>query len=352
MRSSLNSLVLSLLATVLFGGAALAQGPGVCQIPQDFQSQCAQQPYPGQAIYGAPAYGGCDTGGEACGPCWTVTADGVVFQRSTTRSQDIFAPAPSVAALPSVNSQSALDFPMEVGPQFSVIRHGPCGWDLEVAYFQVDGWAATAFVPGTSVMQTGGNGTGFLVDNASARYASAIYMGEINVRRQWLDCLTLLAGFRMGEYNERYSADGTGSQIPVPISFRENTFNHLYGFQLGADAQAYSNGVLRINTWCKAGIYDNFASANSRQIQAGISDDSVAGTREQMAFMGEAGVVLTYQITCHLAARFVYEAAWLEGIALAPEQIPNNNFVAGVTTLDTHGGVFFHGGGMGLELKF
>ena len=79
----------------------------------------------------------------------------------------------------------------------------------------------------------------------------------------------------------------------------------------------------------------------------------LAATRKDpIAFLGEAGVVLTYAITQNLALRASYEAMWLEGVALAPEQIGASDFVAGTASVDTHGGVFYQGGGVGLEYRF
>ena len=73
---------------------------------------------------------------------------------------------------------------------------------------------------------------------------------------------------------------------------------------------------------------------------------------DQIAFLGEAGVVLTYAITERLAFRASYEAIWLEGVALAPEQIGASNFLTSTAMVDTSGGVLYQGCGLGLEYRF
>ncbi len=137
------------------------------------------------------------------------------MQRSTTRSQTLFTDLNGGELLNS----KYLDFPVEVGPQLSAIRQIGCGpFAVEVGYFQVDGFNANGSVPGTSVMVTDVNGPYFFVTDATARYTSALYMGDLNIRWQWNDWLTLLSGFRMGQLNENYHAVGTGARTPVPVT--------------------------------------------------------------------------------------------------------------------------------------
>ena len=320
--------------------------------PQYGGPQYAGPECDGQQYGAAPSCGGLDPNG-GCRPGWTFRADGVLIQRSTTRSQTLFRSGFGATAPELLNSKTGLNFPVEASPQLSAIRHGPNGWDIEVGYLQIDGWDANAFLPGLSFMVTDDGPANFGVIDASARYISALYMGEINVRREWLDGLTLLAGFRMGELDERYQTVAAGGFFPVPVIFTSTTVNHLYGFQLGADLKMFDNGPLRVNGLCKAGAYQNFINRSSQEVDTGFSDQTVSATCDRTAFMGEAGIVVSYQFTKHLSARFVYQAAWLEGVALAPEQIPNNiDFAAGTGTVDGAGGLFYHGGGAGLELKF
>jgi hypothetical protein len=68
--------------------------------------------------------------------------------------------------------------------------------------------------------------------------------------------------------------------------------------------------------------------------------------------MGEVGLLLTYRVNCHLAFRASANAMWLDGVALAPEQIGTTNFYEDTATVDSHGGIFYYGGGLGAEVKF
>jgi hypothetical protein len=282
-----------------------------------------------------------------CDPHWSFTGDGVALQRSSTRSQRLLSRVnPTTELLDSRH----LDFPASMGFQLSAIRRGPCGWEWELGYFHIDSWNADFTSTGTSFMTTSSDGTGYLVTNGEAHYTSRIYLAEVNLRRQWCDGLTVLVGFRAGELNESYTASGVGTRTAAPVSLNIGTFNHLYGFQTGADYEFYNmGGPLRISALCKAGIYGNSAMQSTER---GTGDGTLADHRYQAAFMGEAGAVATYQVTCHLSLRASCQAVWIEGVALAPEQIGANDFTGVTAGIDTHGGVFYYGGGLGAELKF
>jgi hypothetical protein len=286
-----------------------------------------------------------------CDPHWSFTADAVALQRSSSRSQPLFIGIATIAAPPDLLNARNLEFPTEFGFQLSAVRRGPCGWEWELGYFQIDGWNANSTVSGNSFMVTSSDGAGFAVTDAEAHYKSAIHLAEINLRRECgCDGLTLLVGFRAGELNELYTAY---APTPGPVSLNVNTFNHLFGFQTGAIYEFYNmGGPLRVSTLCKAGIYGNSAIQSSRQIDTGTSDDTLAYHRNQAAFIGEVGTVATYQVTCHLSLRASCQAVWIEGVALAPEQIGANDFTTLTPSIDTHGGIFYYGGGLGAEVKF
>lgn len=362
MRAFSLAMVLSLATVSMWLAQAQAQMPGACQIPSGQpmmmgpgacmpQGQCmapeacmgqAQCPGP-MGIYDVP----CDAG--ACRPRFTFAGEGIALQRSTTRSQTLLQGDNRSDLLNS----KYLNFPVEFGPKVSAIWHDACdcGWDVEVAYFQVDGFAANAFMPGTSTIVSDVS-TGASVTDANVRYTSALYNGELNVRQQWCDWLTLSCGFRMVQLNEQYNAAGTSVQSSALVTVTDNTSNHLYGFQLGADAEVYNmGGALTINGLCKAGIYQNYANQVLTRT-FGSTVESLDARRDHAAFLGEVGIVARYAFTKRLALRASYEAMWLEGVALAPEQISATDFTSHIATCDTAGGVFYHGGGLGFEYRF
>jgi hypothetical protein len=283
-----------------------------------------------------------------CEPHWGFTADAVVLKRLNPRDTILFyspvAPT-EVLGADRLNSDAAIGF------QLGAVRHGPCGWDIELGYFQIDGWNGNRSVPGDSLMMTGASG--YFVTNAETQYKSSIHLAEINVRRQWFEGFSILAGFRAGEVNEIYGASGLDTTALTTDSLETKAFNHLYGFQLGAEWEFYNRGgPLRISALCKSGLYDNAASQTSTTTDATQGVLSVNAHRNQTAFMGEASIITSYDVTRHLTFRALCQAMWIEGIALAPEQVLDNDFGGQGTTLNTHGGIFAYGGGLGVEYKF
>ncbi len=311
-----------------------------------------QGPYAPQAADGNPAAPEQALSG-ACAPCahpWSFRADEVFLQRSTTRSQSLFVDPTTGADV--LNSQTGLNFPVAAGFQVAASRQMVDSWSLEVRYLQLDGWDANHYLPDPSVMVTDHTGPFFPMDYASARYTSAIYMGELNVRQQVNEWWAILAGFRMGELDDRYLATGQETfLVPETATLSTNAFNHLYGFQIGADVKLLDAGPWKLNMVGKAGIYDNAISQDSQR-QDLLINDRAQGSVNQVAFLGEADLDLSYQINSHLWAHFTYQAVWLTGVALAPEQIAGTDFASGATAIDSGGSLFYHGGGVAFEVRF
>ena len=364
MRVFLTPIIVLLVATSAWLGCladpAAGDGPGVCQMvqnwvggcqgPSEEQEPCEESGY----VYGVPNT-------APCGPHWSFAAEAIALERTAPRKQLLFVQPPS-ASTDSLYAND-LNFPVALGFRVDGIRHDVCGCDWEVGYFQVDGFAADASVPGTSTMITNAIDPtkNPLVNNGEAHYKSAIYSGEVNVRTQWCDAVATLAGFRMGQLNEHYL--GTGSMFTTfnpsrtDYTLATNTSNQLYGFQVGADVGVYDmGGPLQINVLCKAGIFDNFAHQNYQRLVVtnGIitSNDCPVAGRNQAAFLGETGAVATYALTKRLAFRASAQVLWLTGVALAPEQVTTFNLSTKRDSIDTSGAAFYYGGGMGVEYRF
>lgn len=355
MRVFLPPMILSLAAMSWLAGAAAPAAAGAPADPQVYEplafegqgQDTGQSPYadPASTILGLLAP-------DDCGPRWIVAAEVVAIERLPPRSQRLFVGPPGTRGIEPIDAQN-MDFDVALGPKISAVRRGPCGWELEVAYFQVDGSTAQATIPGEWVMVTDAN-IGFTVANPQFRDTSAVYWGELNVRRQCTDWLNVWVGLRVGEFDEHYRADGMGTSplARVPVSVNYNTYNHLYGFQIGSDAEVYNmGGPLLVHMLCKAAILGNSANQNARRVQTGVSDESAEAQVGKTTFFGEAGVAATYALTCHLAFRVSAQATWLEGVAMVTDQIGTTDFT-GISRVNANGSLFYYGGGLGFEYRY
>ncbi|HEY4760254.1 MAG TPA: hypothetical protein VIH42_06720 [Thermoguttaceae bacterium] len=237
-------------------------------------------------------------------------------------------------------------FQNEFGPRVSLIRQGVFGHDIELNYFGIDGWKASKEVINPNIRQEPGE-SGFRFD-----YGSQLHNVEINLRRPVTENMTLLAGFRWVEIHENFDVtafnfDGPEEEETLVLTL--NTDNHLYGFQIGFDGTLYSHGgPLRIDCVLKAGIY-----GNSADLTVIIPEPDLfwRNNRWHTAFIGEIGLIGVYQVNDHLALRAGYQAMWVEGAALALDQL-NDIYSEEEIGPYTGGSLFYHGAIAGLELRF
>jgi hypothetical protein len=78
-------------------------------------------------------------------------------------------------------------------------------------------------------------------------------------------------------------------------------------------------------------------------------DYAAAASDNHAAFVGELGFTAVYQLSPHWSLRAGYQMLWLEGVAVAAEQVPAIDLLAGLAAVDTTGSPFYHGANVGLE---
>jgi hypothetical protein len=288
---------------------------------------------------------------------WEGSAGFVLLQRSNPPSRDI---ARGLNDLPNQTIDAGqFGFQYEVGPELTVLRHCDCA-DIEFRWFQVNDFMSQSATvhdsfgfgfPFRYLLGVTGNGV-----DVSAQYLSQLSNFELNFKRPVNDCITVFAGLRFVELNERLTINSTpGGGDPLPIFVR--SFNDLYGFQLGSDITVWDRGgPFRLLTTCKAGVYSNFTRNRADNGEENSTyEDSASATHA--AFLGELGVFGTYQITKRLSARLGYEVMCLDGVALAPEQQPRLDPAHdpddyGSPSVATCGTVLYHGVVGNLEFRF
>ncbi|MGA2797417.1 MAG: BBP7 family outer membrane beta-barrel protein [Thermoguttaceae bacterium] len=290
---------------------------------------------------------------------WTASADFIILDRTGGVDRTLIEEAPPATfAAPGIPLLNANDFHQGFhgGPRVGLIRHGDCCYDLELLYFQIDGWSSIQSFsgpPGTLSFTSPGP---FIATNPPDEpmefdYSSQLYNAEFNVRWNPICRLTMLAGFRWLELREDLDGGNLlgGVTPPVLFSFWDtNTKNNFYGFQIGADGLIVDRGCFTIDGLVKAGIFGNHAEQST--IAGGLGP--FTASTNHTAFLGEVGLQCKYQATCHLTLRAGYEAIWLQGVALAPGQIAETNIVSGETGINANSGVFYHGATAGLEYSF
>jgi hypothetical protein len=296
--------------------------------------------------------------GDCCGPLWTARADGILLHRSNPDDAvlvtDSFLPGGNTL-LDAAN----FDFDFEGGFDVSLRRHnifGTC-WDLEALYFGVDGWNAQTgainSASGAAVQFAHPIGNIAYGADLSASYRSELHNVEINGWRPIRPWLSLLAGFRYMELNENGLAltQDVLSQVPNTANYAIGAENRLTGFQIGADTRVWSGPRLDLNCTLKAGVFDNRASNGvsiTQDLGGNFASDASAS---HTAFVGQLDVAGVYRLNSCWSLRAGYQLLWIEGVALASEQVAVSDPFNGLATVDTTGSPFYHGAFFGLEFR-
>ncbi len=281
---------------------------------------------------------------------WTGSAGALFMGRSDPNSVPLLL---SAAGATKFNAQQ-MDFNVATGLEIGASRETQYG-RVEFRYFQIDGWNAVGNTPFLAadfegyVPPAGIGAPGV----ATFQNKSELHSGEINIWRPVSEWLNVSAGFRWAELDDRLEQ---AFVVPgVTLNFRTDALNHLYGFQVGADALLWMGEKCEISGIAKAGIYGNSADQSTTEAVLPVGFSGAGGIRDDgTAFLGELGVKGKWQIkpTINLVAE--YRLMWIDGVALAPDQLPHtpSPFPAGTTVprrLD-RSTVFYSGAFIGLEI--
>jgi hypothetical protein len=164
------------------------------------------------------------------------------------------------------------------------------------------------------------------------------------------------AGFRYLYLGEELniSAQRTVAGQIEEGNYNIRTANHLYGAQLGARLRR-SRGLFGWEATGKAGLFGN--AAQQKQAVTDFPDfalrPTVSNSGGVAAFVGELNLSALYRLTDAWNVRAGYNAMWIEGLALAPDQL-DFNFAAAPSgnQLRNGGGMFLHGVNVGLEARW
>ena len=279
------------------------------------------------------------------GCCWTASAEAMIMSRSGGKSSDILVDPVSGAEL--VNS-NGFSFPWAAGERVGIVAEDAiCCCDVEASYFGMDEWSTSQSVVASD------NGAELLFFNnpglatfvlpgqvVNFSYISRLHSAEINLRHPVWERLSVLMGFRYLDLHEDLKSTIDGAPV-----LDVNVDNHLYGGQIGLNVAFINCCNCSIEGVVKAGVY-----GNSSDLAMSIPDLNLGLLTSHTAVQGEVGLTAIFQLTDHLSARLGYQAMWLDGIAIASDQVEN---VDPSNPKPYMGGtLFYHGATAGFEYAF
>jgi hypothetical protein len=286
----------------------------------------------------------CDCGdmcNSYCGPLWSVRAGAAILERTNDNDRRTLVRSGGA----SVAATDDFDFDFAGGPNVTLTRWLRNGTGIETCYFGALEWEAdeSFTTPGAWTTDTIPPISGINSITIDAKYISRLNSTEINWRGSPNQTVAWLAGFRWVELHEELNADLNIAEIGL------NTDNHIYGGQLGAILQLLQNGgPLSAEAWFKGGVYGNDADSEFSLDTIG-PDFAGKAERGQTAFVGDIAVSGAYMLSDNLAFRSGYQLLWIEGVALAGDQVNATNFTTG-QGINTKGGVFYHGALVSFDL--
>jgi hypothetical protein len=132
-------------------------------------------------------------------------------------------------------------------------------------------------------------------------------------------------------------------------SYQVRAANDLYGPQFGVRLR-HCRGPWSVEGTGKVAVFGNDASTS--QVLTDFPDFVLRDVRASdgdVAFLGELNLSLIRQVSDHWFLRGGYNLIWIDGIALAPDQLDFTLASTSGTTIDTDNTMFLHGVNLGIE---
>jgi hypothetical protein len=177
-------------------------------------------------------------------------------------------------------------------------------------------------------------------------------------RQEKMGCTqSLLVGLRGISEQERWQWLSRQNNIAPEVfsgDYFVNTKNWLLGFQVGGDfMQTHENWYWGVKG--DAGIYCNFSNGTAHI--AGIDDNAAANrfidgvaSGQTAAFFGELTFMAGYNINDHMIVHAGWDLALLGGLAVAPDQVAFDTYLADKNPfLNTGSQIFYTGLSLGFE---
>ena len=282
-------------------------------------------------------------------PAWYLRGDNVWLNRSRADDHNLTSYDNLNTASDPRNGHFLLDtnevtYPLESGMRITLGRYLTDTWMIEGTYYGDVSWDRRN---GTANFPTGANGLGPLLpywgpnvgafdtsaftgaNVMTAAYETQFNSFELNVRHSIWATTSIMAGFRymnVGDLFQLTASDNANNSTPGAVGiYRTWTNNNLVGFQLGSE-YAHDLWFPRLYgsvDW-RGGVYANFAEQKNLLFNTGDTYDQRSVRDVPFATAWDITFTLSYLATDHLTIRGGYTFLFIDGIALAPDQLDTN----------------------------
>jgi hypothetical protein len=218
----------------------------------------------------------------------------------------------------------------------------------ELSYFGIFDWHAAKSANGHNDLAFPGElGRAsldyFASDEMFMTYHSQLNSVEANAIRSSGE-FSLLAGFRYLSVYETLNSRSLDADAGTG-HYLISTTNNLFGGQIGARFQRAHNRFAWDATG-KAAVLGNGASEwqfVTDAVPNGFLRERIGDSNARFSFVGDVNVSANYRLFSFLTVRAGYNLLWLQGVALAPEQLDFGTSAMSGAEIRLDGGFFAHG---------
>lgn len=326
---------------------------------------------------------------------WILSIEAIALQRTASVNRTLVERVPGAVPFiatfttPGTEAFNSNQFRqgLSVGPKISLRYRYDSDYSIEASYFSTSTGSASSTIGPDSpadwlVMRAPGafwQTQDFAYQGMTWSDTSSLYSAEINGRWSLSSRVTVLAGVRWLQLNDKLVGTLTPADITQPTwkkacpacdifhitagdpagvyppFWTTSATNNLYGIQVGVDGQIFEFDRFSLDGFLKAGLFDN----NAEQVTGVSLQKTVypaSARTNRLAFASEAGLQLKYRLRQGLTLKVGYEALWFSGVALAPAQIQQTHTspsgAVSALGVDCGSNVLFQGVTFGLERAF
>jgi hypothetical protein len=344
---------------------AMGYGPGP-QMPQGYPA-----PSEGPAPYGSFPMP------EPVAPRWYVRGEVIWLFRDSPNDRNLTSYNNASKSSDPLNNRFILDtdalpFGVAPGMRLTLGHYLTDRTAIEGEYFGANNWdqrSATLDYPSaggqgplSAYWGTGGgpfSTSAFTNSNQQiATFHSSFDSAEVNVRQWVLPSMSVLAGFRYINVADQFQLTATNNATNVDAGqvgyYRTWTNNNLGGVQIGSE---YTHDLyarwLFFSIEGKAGAFLDLADQKNLLFNTGSTYDQRSSRGTQYTGMCDLSASLTALIGSHLTLRGGYTFLFLDGLALATDQLDTNPSMASSRNfLADKGAVTLQGPFVGAELAW
>lgn len=303
---------------------------------------------------------------------WNVTADFVYLKRNELHRKDVVYNSKKAVDLVChpcedfsvLDTKKVMqDFDFEPGYRLTLSYTSNQRSTIEATFMTTDHWEGEKTVIGSQSLSFPFNNSNYtkdfnMADKAMAEYKSQFYNGELNFWRHFTPrrgdyfSVSGIFGLRYLQLDEKFALTFTkGTDVS---SYDIHTWNYMGGAQIGLNLQVIP---MRWFAWEITGKVGEFLNHSKQHTFLGDDNNTLTLRKFRKlhfegTFFADVEALITFQWTANVNFHAGYKVIYLNGVALAPNQIDKGTSHDSGKRVNDGGIIYIHGIVAGINLGF